>query len=106
MGILRFYERMENQRDGDMYTDKSLLPLFHELVGISGHKPFECVGTNEEILWSMYRSILQSKDSPLPPILKDIEEKAIKFMSESYWEDLEKKLFHEYENNIPLIFKQ
>jgi hypothetical protein len=44
---------------GDMYEDTSLIPLFRELAGVDGHKPFECVGTNEEILWSMHESILR-----------------------------------------------
>jgi UDP-N-acetyl-alpha-D-muramoyl-L-alanyl-L-glutamate epimerase len=44
---------------GDMYEDTTLIPLFRELAGVDGHKPFECVGTNEEILWSMHESILR-----------------------------------------------
>jgi hypothetical protein len=44
---------------GDMYEDISLIPLFRELAGVDGHKPFECVGTNEEILWSMHESIVR-----------------------------------------------
>ncbi len=33
---------------GNLFEDESLLPLYRELLGISGHKPFECVGTPEE----------------------------------------------------------
>lgn len=32
----------------NLYADTSLLPVFRELLGISGFKPFECVGTPEE----------------------------------------------------------
>lgn len=32
----------------DLFDDASLLPLYRELLGITGHKPFECVGTPEE----------------------------------------------------------
>lgn len=53
----------------DMYTDETLIPLFRELAGVSGHKPFECVGTNEEILWSMRRSISLLDTNTLPIIL-------------------------------------
>jgi hypothetical protein len=42
-----------------MYEDTTLIPLFRELAGVDGHKPFECVGTNEEILWSMHESIIR-----------------------------------------------
>lgn len=30
------------------FEDEKLIPLYEELLGISGHKPFECVGTPEE----------------------------------------------------------
>ena len=32
----------------NLYDDQSLLPLFRELLGMEGFKPFECVGTPEE----------------------------------------------------------
>lgn len=32
----------------NLYQDKKLLPLFQQLLGVSSHKPFECVGTIEE----------------------------------------------------------
>ncbi|GHV21589.1 hypothetical protein FACS1894176_06580 [Bacteroidia bacterium] len=34
----------------DLFADEALLPLFRELLGIEGCKPFECVGTNEEMI--------------------------------------------------------
>ena len=34
----------------NLFTDETLLPLFRELLGIEGTKPFECVGTKEEML--------------------------------------------------------
>ncbi|MDR0651143.1 MAG: hypothetical protein LBG59_07290 [Candidatus Peribacteria bacterium] len=34
----------------NLFADEVLLPLFRELLGIEGCKPFECVGTNEEML--------------------------------------------------------
>lgn len=33
----------------NLFQDKELLPLFKELLGIENFKPFECVGTPEEI---------------------------------------------------------
>lgn len=33
---------------GNLFDDKSLIPLYKELLGLEGFKPFECVGTPEE----------------------------------------------------------
>ena len=32
----------------NMYDDESLIPLYKQLIGMEGFKPFECVGTPEE----------------------------------------------------------
>jgi UDP-N-acetyl-alpha-D-muramoyl-L-alanyl-L-glutamate epimerase len=32
----------------NLYKEAALLPLYKELLGLEGHKPFECVGTPEE----------------------------------------------------------
>jgi hypothetical protein len=89
---------------GDMYADTRNIPLFRELAGVSGHKPFECVGTNEEILVSMAKSIENVGDTPFPPILEDIQEKALSHMSADDIENRENTLFARYENNIPALF--
>ncbi|MBF0461093.1 MAG: endonuclease domain-containing protein [Magnetococcales bacterium] len=34
----------------DLLADAANLPLLEELAGVQGHKPFECVGTPEEVL--------------------------------------------------------
>jgi len=33
----------------NLFENEELLPLFKELLGIEGHKPFECVGTAKEV---------------------------------------------------------
>lgn len=33
----------------NLFDDKSLIPLFEELIGVRNFKPFECVGTPEEV---------------------------------------------------------
>src|SRR5574341_1430218 len=38
----------------NLYEDTSLLPLFRELLGLTGIKPFECVGTPEETRLGLY----------------------------------------------------
>ena len=37
----------------NLFEDKSLLTLFKELLGIKNFKPFECVGTPEEVKLAM-----------------------------------------------------
>ncbi len=32
----------------DLFADEALLPLYKELLGLEGFKPFECVGTSDE----------------------------------------------------------
>jgi len=39
---------LEGVFNGNLFEDESLLPLYRELLGVTGHKPFECVGTPEE----------------------------------------------------------
>ncbi|KKP81340.1 MAG: hypothetical protein UR81_C0001G0011 [Candidatus Levybacteria bacterium GW2011_GWB1_35_5] len=38
----------------NLFEDNNLLPLFKELLGISKIKPFECVGTPEEMQYALY----------------------------------------------------
>jgi hypothetical protein len=35
---------------GNLFADGALLPLYRQLLGIEGFKPFECVGTPEETI--------------------------------------------------------
>lgn len=37
----------------DLFGSEALLPTFKQLLGIEGHKPFECVGTADETLAAM-----------------------------------------------------
>ena len=38
----------------NLYNDPGLLPLYRQLLGIEGFKPFECVGTPEETIAAFY----------------------------------------------------
>ena len=40
----------------NLYAHESLLPTFRELLGITGVKPFECVGTPEECRFALYKA--------------------------------------------------
>ena len=41
----------------DIFNDESLVKTFEELSGVSGHKPFECVGTPEEVNWALREAV-------------------------------------------------
>jgi 7-cyano-7-deazaguanine synthase in queuosine biosynthesis len=38
----------------NLYSDKALLGMYRELLGVKGSKPFECVGTPEEVKLAFY----------------------------------------------------
>jgi UDP-N-acetyl-alpha-D-muramoyl-L-alanyl-L-glutamate epimerase len=41
----------------DLFDDAALLPMFKELLGIEGHKPFECVGTAKEVAAAFFLAL-------------------------------------------------
>lgn len=51
----------------NLFEDEALLPLYRELWGIEGFKPFECVGTPEETAAACYlaRDKAKFKDTPV-----------------------------------------
>ena len=53
----------------DLYENKDLLNILLELSGNSTSKPFECVGTYEEVRYALSLTILKNKDN-LPYLLK------------------------------------
>lgn len=74
----------------DLFENADLIPLFEELLGISGFKPFECVGTNEEMilaLWLIYRKEKNSESI----IMQLFQHKILPEMSESAFDVLEEK---------------
>ncbi|MFZ2150635.1 MAG: hypothetical protein WAZ12_04720 [Candidatus Absconditicoccaceae bacterium] len=93
----------------ELYDAVDLDNLFRELLGVSGIKPFECVGTNEEVVLAMYMYYKKlKKDSmEIPIILKTFEKEILTNMIESEFIDLENKLFNLYtdEDLIPKNIK-
>ena len=45
----------------NLFADKKLIPTYKELLGIEGIKPFECVGTPEEVLFTFSRILANSE---------------------------------------------
>lgn len=54
----------------DMFDSESHQATFESLMGVSGHKPFECVGTPEECLAALFLAHEKHfKSAPTPPLL-------------------------------------
>jgi len=89
-----------------LYQDPTLEPLFKELLGISGIKPFECVGTNEEMIFAM-RKVVEHPALSVSPIMKLFQSEVMSKMSASDFITLEKKLRKVYdEDDIPNEIKK
>ena len=92
----------------ELYHNEALIPLYKELLGIEWIKPFECVGTNEEVTYAMYLQYERIKNtSQIPPIMKLFKHEILPTLSPDTLLMLEKKLFTLYteETNIPHIFR-
>lgn len=79
----------------ELFEDESLAPIFEALLGISGIKPFECVGTNEEMVLAMKKSYdlwTQTYQEDLPAILNIFVDKILPQMQIRDFISLEKKL--------------
>lgn len=77
----------------DMYNMPENEDLFRELAGISGIKPFECVGTNEEVLYGMFQAYEKHQWENLPHFLKIFEKEILPNFSYELRRELEKKFF-------------
>lgn len=77
----------------DLFEDEALIPLFEELLGISGIKPFECVGTNEEMILA-FRLIFQQEKKADAPIMKKFLDQIMSKMTDSDFQLLEEKLLN------------
>jgi hypothetical protein len=55
----------------DLLNDSTLKPIFNELTGKSEVKPFECVGTPEEVKAALWFVLQQVDDSSIPGLLRE-----------------------------------
>jgi hypothetical protein len=62
--------------DKNMFEDESLMPLYEELLGVKGIKPFDCVGTPDEVKVAL-QMIHEKKDYNDDPVYKALYEKYI-----------------------------
>jgi hypothetical protein len=58
---------------GCPFAKPALFPIFEQLMGLRGHKPFECVGTAQEVLAALFLAREQhaSAGVPLPQLFRD-----------------------------------
>lgn len=59
----------------DPFEQESVIPVIQELSGVSGHKPFECVGAREETIAALYLGLRRAKTqgAELPPVWRYVE---------------------------------
>jgi hypothetical protein len=59
----------------DLFERAEAIPTMRELLGFAEHKPFECVGTREEMRVALFLSIQQAKARyrTLPAVLRYVE---------------------------------
>lgn len=71
-----------------------MIPVYQQLLGISGHKPWECVGTNEEMTLSMYQTWIKTPELHQTPIMQLFADKIIPNLTPEVVDDLQHKLYH------------
>jgi len=71
-----YKEKLINIFGKDLFEDARLLKTFIELTGNGETKPFECVGTFEEVCFAITKTIenLENKNEKLPYLLKYYKE--------------------------------
>lgn len=64
-------KNMESIFGKDLFSDSSLIPLLDQLTGASSNKPFECVGTIDEVNVAMTAQVnKRHSEDPLPSLIK------------------------------------
>ncbi len=63
-------DMMKSIFDKDLFDDENMLQYFNELTGITDVKPFECVGTVDEVNIALKMIIDKRKGEALPYLLK------------------------------------
>lgn len=92
-------EELINIFNEDLYTKEELLNTFIELTGNSIHKPFECVGTYEEVNLALCK-LIDNYNEELPYLLK--------YYKDNYYKEYNDDLLNAYndEHNVPSEFEK
>lgn len=96
-----YKEKLLQVFHSDLFENENLLETFKELLGYGAHKPFDCVGTYEEVNYAITKTIqnLEKQKKPLPFLLN--------YYKMHYpLNDLESDLEHYFNNehNVPSEF--
>ncbi|RJR29778.1 hypothetical protein C4564_01720 [Candidatus Microgenomates bacterium] len=81
----------------NLLADPQLVPVYEELLGISGFKPFECVGTPEETQFAFYK-VWQKKEYADDVAIKLFENKVLANIDVK---EIEKRVYQKHEHRIP-----
>lgn len=84
----------------DLFYKKDLEKTFLELSWLEWIKPLECVWEEEEVIFSLYKSINLYNEYNLPNILKIFKEKILNKNNEDYFLKLENKFVRIYDEDI------
>jgi hypothetical protein len=80
----------------DLFEDKTLIPLLDQLTGIAEEKPFECIGTLDEVNAALKYCLEKFPADKLPPLLQHYRDyaEAAKRSSGNF-----KSLLHEFSDH-------
>lgn len=95
-----YKEKLINIFGEDLFEKESLLLTFQEIIGETGVKPFECVGSYMEARYALSKTIKQIKQDDLPYLLK--------YYKEHYALDISSDYEHHYNqiHNLPKQFEE
>lgn len=79
-----YKEKLINIFGKDLYEDKELLETFEELLGYKETKPWECVGTYEEVRYAVSLLIKKLENQKLPYLLEYYKNKYPLFLDEKF----------------------
>jgi hypothetical protein len=68
-------EDVTNIFNKNLFDDKGLIKTTEELAGLWPEKPFECVGTSQEVTFALRYIINNYKESSLPAVLQHMNSK-------------------------------
>jgi UDP-N-acetyl-alpha-D-muramoyl-L-alanyl-L-glutamate epimerase len=86
----------------EILNDPELIPILNELTGMTDEKPFECVGTIDEVNAALSRLIVD-KDTGSLPLLLDYFKKNGRVEEGAFREHLNQ---FDLQNNLPPIFEK
>lgn len=69
-----YREKLVNIFGEDLFENEALLDPLYQLIGITETKPFECVGTIEETIFSLEKVMENMKNEELPILLEKYQE--------------------------------